>query len=97
MTTGEGGVPAPSGRGKKGSRGSGGQGFRTHFLPRTRQGWLAAVAFLALFALTQPPVVHGVANRITPWILGLPFLYAYLLGLYAALIAVLVWALRRDI
>ena len=70
---------------------------QSHYVPRTRAGRRAVVAFLAFFAFTQPPIVHGLANRITPWVMGLPFLYAYLLGLYVALIAVLAWALRRDV
>ena len=71
--------------------------FRSHYRPRTRDGWVAVLSFLGLFALTQPPFVHGIANRVTPWILGLPFLYAYLLILYVALIGVLIWAQRRGI
>ena len=55
------------------------------------------VAFGALFALTQPPILYLAANRITPWVLGLPFLYAYLLLIYCALIAVLLWAQRRGV
>lgn len=45
----------------------------------------------------QPPVVHGVANRIEPWILGLPFLFAYLLAVYVALIGVLVWTAWKGL
>ena len=71
--------------------------FRSHYRPRTRDGWIAVVSFFVLFALTQPPFVHVVANRIAPWILGLPFLYAYLLFLYIALIGVLLWAQRRGV
>ncbi len=71
--------------------------YRSHYRPRTRDGWIAVLAFCALFALTQPPFVYLVANRITPWVLGLPFLYAYLLVLYFALIAVLSWAQRRGV
>lgn len=71
--------------------------YRSHFLPRTRNGWIAVVAFGALFALTQPPILYLAANRITPWVLGLPFLYAYLLLIYSALIAVLLWAQRRGV
>lgn len=66
-------------------------------MPRTGAGRAAVAVFLALFALTQPPVVHTVANRITPWILGMPFLYAWLLGAYLLLIGVLLAALRRDL
>jgi hypothetical protein len=71
--------------------------YRSHYRPRTRDGWIAVLSFFGLFTLTQPPFVHGAANRIAPWILGLPFLYAYLLLLYIALITVLIWAQRRGI
>ncbi len=71
--------------------------FRSHLLPRTRDGWVAVLLFLGLFALVEPPFVHGVANRIEPWLLGFPFLYTYLLVLYLALIGVLIWALRRGL
>jgi hypothetical protein len=70
---------------------------RSHLLPRTRNGWVAAILFLVLLALAEPPIVHGLANRVEPWILGLPFLYAYLLGVYVALIGVLIWAMRRQL
>lgn len=70
---------------------------RPHYLPRTRAGWVATVLFLLLSALAQPPVVHDWANRIEPWVLGMPFLYAYLLFIYVAMIAVLLWALRRGL
>ncbi len=71
--------------------------YRSHYRPRTRDGRIAVLLFVALFALTQPPFVHGIANRIAPWVLGVPFLYAYLLVLYFALIAVLIWAQRRGV
>ena len=71
--------------------------YRSHYRPRTRDGWIAVVLFVALFALTQPPFVHVLANRIAPWVLGLPFLYAYLLVIYFALIAVLIWAQWRGV
>ena len=71
--------------------------YRSHYRPRTRDGWIAVVLFLTLFALTQPPFVYLVANRIAPWVLGLPFLYAYLLILYFASIAVLIWARWRGV
>lgn len=71
--------------------------FRSHYLPRTWAGRLAAGAFLAGMALAQPPIVHGWANRIEPWILGMPFLFAYLLGVYLFMIGVLAWTARRGI
>ena len=72
-------------------------GYRSHFIPRTRAGKLATLIFFGLFALTQPPFVFWFANRITPWIGGMPFLYVYLLVLYLALIGVLIWAQRKGI
>ena len=71
--------------------------FPSHFIPRTRFGRVVVVLFLALLALAEPPVVHTVANRAEPWLLGLPFLYAWLLGVYAALVGLLVWARWRGL
>lgn len=70
---------------------------RSHYLPRTWTGRVAAVAFLACMALAQPPVVHGFADRIEPWVLGMPFLFAYLLGVYLLMIGVLIWTARRRV
>ena len=70
---------------------------RSHFRPRTREGLVAIVAFLALFVLAMPPVTHTVLNRVEPWILGLPFFYFTLLVVYTALIGVLLWALRKGL
>ena len=70
--------------------------FRSHYRPRTRTGRKATIAFVLLFLLAQPPWVHGPFNRIEPWLLGVPFLYAYLSVLYLALMGVLVWAAWRN-
>ena len=70
---------------------------RSHYLPRTRAGWIATVLLVVTMALAQPPVVHGLANRVEPWILGMPFLFVYLLGVYAAMIAVLIWTMARKV
>jgi ABC-type transport system involved in cytochrome c biogenesis permease subunit len=70
---------------------------RSHYVPRTSAGRLAVCAFLALFAFTQPPLVFWLANRVEPWVGGVPFLYAYLFILYVALITVLLWAKRKDL
>lgn len=76
----------------------GGQGlYRSHLLPRTGRGWVAVVSFLVLFALVEPPFVFSFANRIEPWVFGLPFLYAYLLVIYMGLIAVLLWAMGQRL
>lgn len=65
---------------------------QSHFVPRSRRGWIAVIAFLGLMALAQPPIVFRFANRVEPWVLGMPFLYAWLLGVYLAMIGVLLWA-----
>ena len=71
--------------------------YRSHLRPRTRAGVIAVLLFLLLLALAEPPVVSSWANRIEPWILGMPFLYAYLLFIYVALIGVLLWAQGRGL
>ena len=70
---------------------------RSHYRPRSRDGRIAVIAFLGLMALAQPPIVHRFANRVEPWILGVPFLYAYLLAIYVAMIGVLLWVQRRGL
>jgi hypothetical protein len=70
---------------------------RPHWLPRTRDGWIACTSFAALFLLAMPPVTHTLLNRIEPRILGVPFFFVALLAVYVALIGVLVWALRRGV
>jgi len=52
---------------------------------------------LGLFLLAEPPIVYLAANRIRPWLLGMPFLFAWLLFVYAALLVTLVWARRRGL
>ena len=73
------------------------QPIRSHFAPRTRTGRIATGLLLACMALAQPPVVHGLVNRIEPWILGMPFLFAYLLGVYTLTIAVLLWVMIKKV
>lgn len=70
---------------------------RSHYLPRTRNGRIATIAFLVAMALAQPPIVHGLVNRVEPWILGMPFLFAYLLAAYLIGIAILIWAYRKGV
>lgn len=70
---------------------------RSHWIPRTRDGRLATLAFLALFLLALPPVTHTLLNRVEPTLLSVPFLFVALLAVYTALIAVLLWALRRGV
>lgn len=71
--------------------------FRSHYLPRSRTGWIAVLAFLGLMALVQPPIVFWMDTRFgSGWVLGMPFLYVYLGAVYFALIGVLLWAVRRG-
>ena len=70
---------------------------QSHFVPRSGRGWIAVIAFLGLMALAQPPIVFGFANRVEPWVLGMPFLYAWLLGVYLAMIGVLLWVQRQRL
>lgn len=70
---------------------------RSHYLPRTRNGRIATIAFLLAMALAQPPIVHGLMNRTEPLILGTPFLFAYLFAAYCLMIGVLVWTLRKGV
>ncbi len=64
---------------------------------RTKLRRIGLVAFTALFLLGQPPIVHGLANRIDPWFLGMPFLYWYLLSVYAGMIGVLLWGYLKGL
>ncbi len=70
---------------------------RSHLIPRTQNGWIAVVAFLALFALAMPPVTHAFLDRPDLWIGGVPHFFAALLVIYTALIGVLIWAYRRGV
>jgi hypothetical protein len=69
----------------------------SHLTPRTREGWIATVVYLAIFALAMPPVTHAVLDRPDTWVAGVPLFFAALLVIYSALIGVLVWALRKDL
>lgn len=70
---------------------------RFRFLPRTRDGRIAAGAFLAIFLLAMPPVTHTLLNRVEPSAFGIPFLYLALFAVYVSLIGVLIWAYRRGV
>lgn len=70
---------------------------RSHWLPRTRDGWIACTAFGVLFLLAMPPVTHALLDRVEPSVLGVSFFFVALLAIYSALIGVLVWALRRGV
>ncbi len=70
---------------------------RSHYRPRTRRGLICTIAFVVVMLLAQPPVVHGLMNRIEPWILGMPFLFFWLLVVYLAGTAVLIRAYRKGL
>ncbi len=70
--------------------------FASHFVPRTTTGRRALLLFLIFFALVEPPILL-LANRIEPFVLGMPFLYTYLLAVYIAGIAVLLWMHHRNV
>ena len=55
---------------------------RSHFIPRTRDGWIACISFLVIFMLAMPPVTHTLLNRSEPWIFGFPFIYGALFAVY---------------
>ena len=72
--------------------------FRSHYVPRSAAGWVSVIAFLALMALAQPPIVFRVARYFeTSFVLGLPVLYVYLGAVYFSMIGVLLWALRKRV
>ena len=70
---------------------------RSHFIPRTRDGWIASGTFVLLFLLAMPPVTHVLLNRVEPTVVGVPFFYVALLVVYLALIGVLLWTLSRKV
>lgn len=69
----------------------------SHLTPRTREGWIATIAYIVIFLLAMPPVTHRVLDRPEVWVGGVPFFFAALLVVYTALIGVLVWSLRKGL
>ncbi len=65
----------------------------SHYRPRSARGRFFLVYFVVMFALTQWPFIAW-ANRIYPLVLGLPFFYAYLCIVYAAILGGLLMLLR---
>ena len=70
---------------------------RSHFVPRTRSGRVAVVAFLLLFVLAMPPVTHRVLDRPDVFVGGLPLFFVALFAVYCALVGVLLWTLKRGL
>ena len=70
--------------------------FKNHLIPRSRKGKLVTLTVLCLYLLIQWPILRF-ANRIEPFVLGMPFLYFYLLLIYFCIIAVMVYACLQDV
>ncbi|NNF26421.1 MAG: hypothetical protein HKN73_04255 [Gemmatimonadetes bacterium] len=70
---------------------------QSHFRPRTREGRIAIVAFVAIFLLCMPPVTHLVWDRPGEWIAGWPAFFVVLFLIYSALVGVLLWTLRKGV
>ena len=68
-----------------------------HLIPRTREGRIATLAYLALFLLAMPPFTHVLWDRPGAWVAGWPFFFVALFSIYSALVGVLVWALRKGL
>ena len=69
---------------------------KSHFVPRSRRGRGVVLFILFLFLLIQWPVLQA-ANRIEPFVLGMPFLFLYLLVIYVGIIGVLLYAARKGL
>lgn len=70
---------------------------KSHFRPRTPEGWTATIAFVVLFLLAMPPFTHVVWDRPDSWIAGWPSFFVVLLVIYTGLVAVLVWAWQKGV
>ncbi len=70
--------------------------FKSHFVPRSRTGKRVVLIILCLYLIIQWPILQ-LANRIEPFIFGIPFLYFYLLVIYLAIISVMIYACRRGL
>lgn len=70
--------------------------FRSHFVPRTRDGRLVLGLYLLFLCFAEWPLLP-LANRVEPTVLGFPFLFSYLTVVYAAKILVLIYAARRQL
>ena len=70
--------------------------YPSHFLPRTVNGRLVVGAYLLLLLFAEWPLLP-LANRIEPTVLGFPFLFVYLAVIYAAQIATLLYAAKRQL
>ncbi len=70
--------------------------FRSHYLPRTPSGRFAVLFYLLALIFAEWPLLP-LANRIEPTVFGFPFLFAYLSVIYAAKVAVLIYAARRQL
>jgi len=70
--------------------------FKFHFIPRSRKGKIVTVVILGIYLLLQWPALQ-LANRIEPFILGMPFLYFYLLLGYLLIIGAMIYACKEGL
>lgn len=70
---------------------------KSHLVPRTAEGKIVTLAWIALFLLAMPPFTHRVLDRPETWVAGVPLFFLALFLIYGALIGVLMWALRRGV
>ena len=70
--------------------------FRSHYLPRTARGRGAVLVYIVALMFAEWPLLP-LANQIEPTVLGFPFLFVYLSVVYAAKLAVLIYAARQQL
>ncbi|MCG8606682.1 hypothetical protein MJD09_17065 [bacterium] len=70
--------------------------FRSHLIPSTRRGKTVTIFIVCLYLLIQWPIL-SLVNRMHPFILGMPFLYFYLLVIYFCIIGVMIYACRKEV
>ncbi len=70
--------------------------YPSHFLPRTAAGRLTVGLYLVWLAFAEWPLLP-LANRIEPTVLGFPFVFVYLALVYAAKLATLLYAAKRQL
>ncbi len=58
---------------------------KSHLVPRTTGGWILLIYILFCYLMTQWPVLKAV-NKAVPFVLGMPFVYAWLTFWYILLV-----------
>ena len=70
--------------------------FKSHWIPRSREGKLALLYFVILYLLVEWPVLK-LFNSIDPVILGFPILLVWLSGVYLLLILGLLYIMGKRL